>query len=169
MYAPRDEMLRHGSHLNTFVETGTYHGETAEWASTQWPVVHTVEKSPSLFKPKLEFPNIRYYLGDSREVLKEELHEVISNEPCIFWLDGHWFDHGDNPAGSEDDCPLLEELAIIAKTRPAHVIFIDDAHLIRKRYDHYTSWPTDEDLRALYGDAWEFSYVENTLLMKRKP
>lgn len=168
MYAPRDEMLRYGSHLNTFVETGTYHGETAEWASTQWPVVHTVEKSPSLFKPKPEFPNVRYYLGDSREVLKGELGDVIANEPCVFWLDGHWFDHGDSPAGSEDDCPLMRELDILDHTDQPHVIFIDDAHLIKKRHKRYLSWPTEDDIRKRYGEKWDISYVENTILMKRK-
>lgn len=167
MYAPRGEMLKHGSHLRTFVETGTYMGDTAEWASTQWPLVHTIEKSPSLFKPKPEFSNIRYYLGDSRVVLKEELWNTISKEPCIFWLDGHWFD-ADLVAGDEGDCPLMDELRIIDGTNLPHVIFIDDAHLIRAKHARFESWPTPEQIGILYEWKWDISYVENTILMKRK-
>lgn len=165
MYAPRDQILLHGSHLKTFIETGTYHGDTALWASKYW-VVHTVELSPKLYR-KHWGPNITSYLGDSRSVLQLELHDLINSEPCVFWLDGHWFDHGDDPAGTEEDCPLIEELQIITTTPQDHVIFIDDAHLIKEKQKPYESWPDlTEVLRSASGYHF-YEYVENTLLLKR--
>jgi hypothetical protein len=45
----------------------------------------------------------------------------------MFWLDAHW--SGGETYGENDECPLLEELAIINVSPYEHIILIDDARL----------------------------------------
>lgn len=166
MYAPRWKILEEKGDRDIFIETGTYKGETAEWASLNFKNVFTIEASELLFKPNDKF-HIYYFLGDSRDVLKEIAHNTFSRVPCVFWLDGHWFDHGENVAGTEEDCPLLEELAIIMESDQDHVIFIDDAHLIKEKHERYLSWPTLQEILDVVGKKYIYQYVENTLMLKR--
>ena len=49
------------------------------------------------------------------------------HEPAVFWLDAHWC--GMDSYGSDDQCPIIEELGIIRSTDVDHFILIDDARL----------------------------------------
>jgi uncharacterized protein YbdZ (MbtH family) len=164
MYAPRARIFEEGKHLKTFIETGTYLGETAQWASEYWDV-HTIEVSPKLFR-KDWGARITSYFGDSRDILKNDLYDRIKREACLFWLDGHWFDHGLDVGGTEFDCPLIEELRIITSTEPDHVIFIDDAHLIKEKHERYAVWPSVEGILEASG-GYFMETVENTILLRR--
>lgn len=121
--------LKKQLNLNYFVETGTYLGSTAAWASKIFQVVATIEFSPELFyKAKEKFAgvqNIKCLFGDSREQLKEIIETL--DRPAVFWLDAHW--SGGITYGDKDQCPLLEELEILNNSDYNHFIFIDDARL----------------------------------------
>ncbi|MEJ0067709.1 MAG: hypothetical protein WDO24_02070 [Pseudomonadota bacterium] len=45
----------------------------------------------------------------------------------MFWLDAHW--SGGPSAGEVEECPLLDEIAIVASGLDRHCVLIDDARL----------------------------------------
>jgi len=113
----------------TFIETGTYLGGTALWASKVFDRVITIEASEELYKQVVEkfgrIKHIEFMLGDS----KEKLADVAAGlkGPAIFWLDAHW--SGGATSGENAQCPLLEEIKTINDSEYEHFIFIDDARL----------------------------------------
>ena len=113
--------------IGFFVETGTFKGETTLWAATHFDHVHTIELSPALFERNTQtfsrVSNITPHLGDSRSKLPVVL-DTMGEQPGLFWLDGHW--SSGVTAGAEDECPLLDELALLAH-RSEDLILIDDA------------------------------------------
>ncbi len=113
--------------LDNFYETGTYYGESSLWAAQHFARVTTVERSPILFaiaRVKLgRSGNVTLVFGDSCEALEEHLPAL---PPTLFWLDAHW--SGGQTAGHGDnECPLLNELRLIAPQLDRHVVLIDDA------------------------------------------
>lgn len=115
--------------LNTFVETGTHKGNTSAWAAAHFPRVVTIEGSELWYertKPRLEpLGNVSMMLGHSRKVLPKVVQELSG--PAIFWLDAHW--SGRQTAGVNEQCPLLDEIAIVNQSADDHFILIDDARL----------------------------------------
>ena len=112
---------------SVFVETGTFRGGTSRWAASHFERVHTVERAEALYRDNAKHfdavPNLVAHLGDSRTVLPRVLAE-IGSQPALFWLDGHW--SGGVTAGAGDECPLLDEMALLAD-RGDDLILIDDA------------------------------------------
>src|SRR5687767_2471368 len=78
--------------IKNFVETGTYYGKTAVWASSIFEQVLTVEFSKEIHESNLEtykeHKGISFLFGDSRRFLKEIVPSLTSS--AIFWLDSHW-------------------------------------------------------------------------------
>ena len=115
--------------LRHFVETGTFRGKTAAWAADRFAQVTTIEA----FKPLYETAKARYQarsnidfrLGDTCAVLSALVPTLQS--PALFWLDAHW--SGAGTAGEGNECPVMEELAIINQSPLPHIILIDDARL----------------------------------------
>lgn len=130
----------------TLVETGTNVGNSAARAAPLFERVVTIEKDAALHAAArsrhADLRNVEWVLGDSREVLPQ----LDLSEPTVFWLDGHW-SAGDT-AGEGDECPLLDELAMIG---PQHAILIDDARLFIEPppppHDP-SQWPTLEQVMA---------------------
>jgi hypothetical protein len=115
--------------LESFFETGTYYGESSAWAAQRFSAVTTVERSPiQHVKARLSLahlPNVVVLLGDSRALLAQTL---ASLPPTLFWLDAHWC--GGETAGQFDaECPLLDELNLLAPLLDRHFVLIDDARL----------------------------------------
>ena len=114
--------------IGTFVETGTYHGQTARWASDIFPQVITIEGSSESHviarQSHAGRGNIDFRLGDSRVELQAVCDEL--RDPALFWLDAHWMP---GAWGAEGECPVLEEIGIIRGADEAHLILIDDARL----------------------------------------
>lgn len=112
--------------ISTFVETGTYKGNTAYWASRNFNHVITIEASECLYKEVTEkyqpVKNIEFIYGDSREKLRGVLAQL--HGPSIFWLDGHW--SGGQTYGVSYQCPLIEEIEVINSSEYEHFILIDD-------------------------------------------
>ncbi|MBI1245738.1 MAG: hypothetical protein GC202_12085 [Alphaproteobacteria bacterium] len=123
-------LVRDKLELRLFVETGTFKGDTAEWASGQFEKVWTVEADDALFNSTRErlkgSPNIVCVKGDSRAGLREIVPQL--DKPALFWLDAHWCgaDQTDT-AGAEDQCPLIDEIAIVNSSPYEHVVLVDDA------------------------------------------
>jgi len=115
--------------VKVFVETGTYKAQTSVWASKRFDIVYTVEASKKLYNEAVEeygnIRNIKFMHGISKESLREIINEIDTQ--AVFWLDAHW--SGGETFGSDDECPLIDELGLITKKRIKHYILIDDARL----------------------------------------
>src|ERR1039458_3236152 len=78
--------------IQDFIETGTFHGDTAAWAAGHFVRVTTIELSPTYHAvAQARFgtqPNVCTLTGYSVVAL----HAVVPNlaSPAIFWLDAHW-------------------------------------------------------------------------------
>lgn len=112
-----------------FVETGTYFGGTTRWAAQHFSYVFTIERSEVLYAQErgvlAQLAGVTPLLGDSRIMLPRVV-STLGKSSALFWLDSHW--SGGQTAGDDDECPVLDELAILAD-RADDVILIDDARL----------------------------------------
>lgn len=136
-------LIKNKYKISTFVETGTFKGQTAFWAAKHFDQVITVENSQEYYDELIntERENIEFLLGDSRLHLKTIINRIQA--PAIFWLDSHWC--GDSSFGEKDQCPLLKELAIINTSNFDHFILIDDARLFLSPPpcpNDLSQWPT---------------------------
>ena len=130
---PEDTVLflQQTKNIENFVETGTYYGCTAFWASNHFTRVYTIELSKKLFNQvksnNSDFNNIEFILGDSRNELKMVCKKL--NGSAIFWLDAHFTTP--DTSGVGEDAPIIDEIRIINKHSGAKdaFILIDDARL----------------------------------------
>jgi hypothetical protein len=161
------EALQKRKNLEVFFETGTFRGQTTIWAAERFDRVITVELSESCYAQSLanigDRANVTALLGDSRGIM-EEL--VPSLPPTLFWLDAHYctFD----TAGENDQCPLLEELAILAPVADQHVILIDDARLFLDfppPPNDYRQWPDMGEIMRTISTHHEMNVYVNDDVM----
>lgn len=165
--------LRNRYHIKAFIETGTYKGETAEWACQHFSRVYTIEgfeprfvKTADRLKRKA---NLTMIQGDSRTALPKLLGKL--SERCLFWLDAHWC--GGNAAEAHlvgDECPLLDELEAINNHAwaGAHMILIDDARLFINPppYPHDPKqWPSLDRLMVELQRMPRFIRVVNDVII----
>jgi hypothetical protein len=128
------DVILQAHRVPAFIETGTFHGESLAYALTlgfsRWC---SVELSVELHRRATErfagYPALTLHNGDSAAVLPEIMASL--DTPAMFWLDAHWCFL--NTARGPKDCPLLDELEIIAdherRTGLEHVILADDVHI----------------------------------------
>jgi len=114
--------------LRTFVETGTFLGDTTAAMKPYVDRVVTIEISPDLAAHARErfadALNVQVLEGDSGSLLPDVLASL--HEPALFWLDGHY--SGGITARGDADTPVRAELsAILDHPVRTHVILIDDA------------------------------------------
>jgi len=149
-------LLRDHLGITRFVETGCYHGDTTAWAAQHFSKVISIEIrwdfieiAASACRPY--YPRVSFIEGDSRDMIGP-IVELLTG-PALFWLDGHNATKlfGDGP----DDCPVLEELAAINRSRFRHAIMIDDAHCFEPPVE-YANWP---DLDAVRREGAKGGYA----------
>ncbi len=143
--------LKRKFELEDFVETGTFQGTSAVWASGHFKRVFTIEANEPLWQAARtrhgRCANVQFILGNSPEQLTKLLPNL--RRP-LFWLDAHWC--GPHTAGESNECPLLAELAAIAAARiEPNVILIDDARyfLAPPPSGHNHKWEQWPDLAAV--------------------
>jgi hypothetical protein len=124
-------IVGYGKHygIRSFVETGTYMGDTVSAVRFWFKEIHTVELSPMLAaKSRRRFQlwkNIHVYEGNSVTLLPEILSSLSG--PAVFWLDAH-YSQSDTTRGAKET-PIEEELGLLLRHPFAPVILIDDARL----------------------------------------
>lgn len=119
--------------IHTFIETGTYLGQTTRAAAEVFPQVHSIELSQELYSLACielnRYQNIHLHQGNSGELLKQLLASVP--EKTLFYLDGHY--SGGITAQGALNTPILEELDAIEKAKKKDsIILIDDIRLFQK-------------------------------------
>lgn len=174
-WGPPEELLlgiRNRFGIDTFVETGTYEGRTAAWASGHFRRVLTVELSPIMFDRAVvglsRLGNVESANEDSVSFLRGVVDEL--DRPAIFWLDAHWCGGAPTAGAPHSPCPLLGELAEINRSPRDNFILIDDARYFlmppEPPYDP-ASWPTLWDvLSALHsGGQRRYSIVTDDVIV----
>jgi hypothetical protein len=71
-----------------------------------------------------DLPTVLSRQGDSRSVLPSLIDPVV---PTLYFLDGHW--SGGPTGGEADECPVLDEVRIVAGGHEDDCIIVDDARL----------------------------------------
>ena len=115
--------------LTTFVETGTFKGDTLAAMADLGLNCVSIELSDLYFeRARARFagtPNVTLRHGDAGE----ELPKVVAalDRPALFWLDGH-YSSGQTAHGALAS-PISAELeTVLASPIGGHVALIDDAH-----------------------------------------
>lgn len=94
--------------IKVAIECGTCFGSTALWMAKNFETVLTIEINKKYLDVAIEraenegIENIKFYLGDTKEVLPDILSNQINN--VLILADAHW----------NEQCPLLNELKAIA-------------------------------------------------------
>jgi len=115
--------------FQTFIETGTYRGETIFAMEPFFDTLHTIEIKEEFHekcKTKYKGNRISFHLGDSSIILPQILPAIQGD--VIFFLDGHW--SSKNTGRGPKDVPLFEELDSINQLlRGKALLIIDDYRL----------------------------------------
>lgn len=143
--------------IDTFIETGTYLGDTCKVASTIFNQVHSIELDIQLYLNALNLfknnNNVHIHHGNSKDVLPNILNKL--HNKILFFLDAHWSE-GITAKGPEIT-PILPELKIIKESKINDaVILVDDIRyfqeneIIQKEYNKSESifgYPTLDSLK----------------------
>lgn len=161
---------------STFVETGTYVGETVRSVQPYFEQVHTIEISEYLynrfFNEHPEYENVNVYLGDSVKVIPELLEKFDETQKCVFWLDGH-YSHGCTSKGDKD-VPLLEECKSIDELyKPDEgLVLVDDYRLFGVTEPEDWSEITIDNIKNCFNNFELTDYVHSDdmycILIRRK-
>jgi len=140
--------LKSKYNLEYFIETGTYRGKTAEWASHNFAHIYTMEVAYKFYiiaGAKLrKYANVQLFLGYSQEILWDLLPKIP--ESALIWLDAHWSKDLKYERTKDTTCPVISELAAISVHDNNHVVLIDDLRLFGTEF----GWPsTDKITRTL--------------------
>jgi hypothetical protein len=137
-------LLRNGLRDATWVETGTYMGDTTSILSKVAKMVYSIEPEPTLFSEAEQrfshTSNVRIIKGLSEEVFPKLL-PTISGNVC-FWLDGH-YSAGITFKGPQET-PILDELTAIGRhisQMDKIVVLVDDVRCFDPRNPEFSAYP----------------------------
>ena len=168
------ELLARELGISSFVETGTFKGDSVALVRSIFSEIHTCELSSELHQAALRRfeadKAVTCHLGSAGDLLKCISQQLVGR-PVLYWLDAHWC-AGENTAGEESQCPLLEELDAIYPLHPNSVVWIDDARYFMSPppKPHVSKgWPrwheVQKKLMWLAGDTHRFVFANDTILL----
>lgn len=165
------EALRTELPLSTFVETGTFHGDTLIAMAPLFEKLYSVELSKELWeessKRLKEFKHVSISLDDSPQFI-QKLQPSLKNDSVLYWLDAHWC-VSDNTAGEDSQCPLVKEIQAIGKLNTSSAIVIDDARLFLApppEPHEISDWPLFEEVNnalRMLSTEHEITIVNDTI------
>jgi glycosyltransferase involved in cell wall biosynthesis len=142
-------LLRNGLRDATWVETGTFLGDTTSALSKVAKMVYSIEPEPTLFaKAEQRFSsisNVKIIKGLSEDVFPNLL-PTLSGNVC-FWLDGH-YSAGITFKGPQET-PIMDELKGIGRHLTQLnkvVVMIDDVRCFNPRNPEFSAYPPLDDL-----------------------
>lgn len=144
-------LLRNGFADGTWVETGTYLGQTTELLSKNGKQVFSIEPEPTLFSNAStyfkSFSNVKIIEGTSEEIFPTLLPQLSGS--VNFWLDGH-YSAGVTFKGKQDT-PVLDEMKVIEENKHRFrnlCVLIDDVRCFNPNLPEYATYPHVEELIA---------------------
>jgi hypothetical protein len=166
----RDVLRRNGLPDATWIETGTYLGDTSAYLATFARRVVTIE--PDAAHAARAQERFRHTTGVEvvRGTSEEELSRVlsgVSGNVCL-WLDGH-FSGGTTFQGTKDT-PIADELAAVAAAMPrfpAVVVLVDDVRCFQaaRPGDAYPPLDFLVDWARANGLSW---HIEHDIFVARR-
>jgi hypothetical protein len=164
-------LKRYGG-TNTWIETGTYLGDTTNVISEFAAKVITIEPSP-LFSSKAkvrfrEIQNVQVVEGTSEDNLAALLEDLNLDESTdiSFWLDGH-FSGGETFQG-EADTPVMSELEVIkqfSKRMQKFTVLVDDVRCFTSVSSEYVSYPKLLELVSWADELGLFWSIEHDIFI----
>ena len=163
-WGPPEELvlrLKRAFSIDTFIETGTFKGHTSSWAAAHFPCVISIEAGQKLYQEAMEqyahHKNIEFICGDGPAELAKIVPQL--HEPAVFWLDSHWC--GEDSCKLDIECPLIQELEALARSKTPHFILIDDARYFLSpppSFHDRSQWPNIaqviDSLRSRHADTY---------------
>lgn len=144
VHIKRAVLLRNGVSGGTWVETGTFMGDTAALLTCEAKEVYTIEPDRALFeRAAARFvgnTNIHVIHGLSENILPSLLATLSGT--VNFWLDGHY--SGGITHQGPTDCPVREELSSIEKNLVRYdnvTVLIDDIRCFDPSIPEYADYP----------------------------
>jgi hypothetical protein len=138
-------LLRNGLPDATWIETGTYLGDTTSILSKVAKLVYSIEPEPTLFSKAEEkfrnISNVKIMKGLSEEVFPTLLPTIAGN--VCFWLDGH-YSAGITFKGPQDT-PIIEELTAIEPyitKMDKIVVMVDDIRCFDPKNPEFSAYPS---------------------------
>jgi len=170
-HVKRATLLRLGLPEATWIETGTFMGDTTALLARRARMVHSIEPEPKLCaRAKTRFastPNVEIHGGISEEVLPGILAR-LEGDVC-FWLDGH-YSAGVTFKGPKDT-PIAEELAAIEAAAPRLgriVVLVDDIRCFDPAKPEFADYPSKAFLIA-WAERLGFSWhIEQDIFVARR-
>jgi len=143
----KEELIReYAKNFNTgiLIETGTYLGDMVHAMKRYFSRIISFELDETLAaQAQQRFAkddHVEIVQGDSGKLLDNYLADI--NEPCLFWLDGHY--SGGITAKGALETPIKNEvIAILSHPIDGHVLLIDDARCFTGENDY----PTLDELK----------------------
>lgn len=140
----RSVLLRLGARNATWVETGTFFGDTTAFLAAESKTVYTIEPDRTLFeRAEKRFHNdsrIHVIHGLSEGVFPTLLPTLSGK--VNFWLDGHY--SGGSTHQGPSDCPVRDELENIEKNLSRFesvTVLIDDIRCFDPSIPAYADYP----------------------------
>lgn len=136
----KEELIREYAttfNTNILIETGTYLGDMVHAMKKSFSRIVSFELDQKLAaQAQQRFAkdkHVEIVQGDSGKLLGDYLAPI--NEPCLFWLDGHY--SGGITAKGSLETPIKNELQFIFSHPVAgHVILMDDARCFTGENDY---------------------------------
>jgi len=142
-------LLRNGLPNATWVETGTFLGQTTQFLAKHCTQVFSIEPEPKLFvRARTLFSkcsNVEILNGTSEEVFPTLLPRITGD--VNFWLDGH-YSAGITFKGPQDT-PILDELECISRNIDNFgriCVLVDDIRCFNPRLPEYSTYPALDTL-----------------------
>jgi hypothetical protein len=132
-------------HPSSFIETGTFRGDTVAQIAALVSNVISIELDETLWQAAdrrfARRSHVRIMHGDSEKLLASVVVELRG--PALFWLDGHY--SGRSTALGSSPTPIMAELETILASDHGHIVLIDDARL----FDEINGWPSLAEIEDL--------------------
>ena len=142
-------LIRNGWPAATWVESGTYLGQTTQLLAKHGAKVFSIEPEPNLFERAFKLfsnhANVEILNGTSEQIFPTLLSRISGD--VNFWLDGH-YSEGITFKGP-NDTPILDELDCISRNidRFGRIcVLIDDIRCFNPRLPEFSTYPTLDSL-----------------------
>ena len=148
-FIKREVLARHSAPQATWVETGTFQGDTTAFLAERARKVISIEPEPALYAAAAarfrDRPNVELHAGLSEQVMPGVL-KALSGD-VRFWLDGH-YSAGITHKGPKDT-PIVDELALIGAALPAWgqvAVLVDDVRCFEPTNPEFADYPSRDFL-----------------------